>query len=729
MGNAVNAVDLSIPLSTFLATPVGNGTWADVLRAAKQDPPGQLADALDIAEHPGELLFNAYDDLLARAYQALHRVHKTWEAADATARDALGSTNGLRVDDTCFVIETGDFWRCVSVDSPSASTWAPLTTVAGLVDLREFGAVGQGADDTAAWNAAILAAATRGAPLFVPPGTYNVRTDYQTGGSIRVVTNTRINMAPGAIVQAIPSSAGDHAIFYLRSAHNVVITGGHVRGDRGMHTDSDGVNAGHGFRISACSHVTIADMRIEDTWGDGIYVRNGLLGDGDESVLSTQVTISRVTTDNCRRTGLAAVGVDGMLVENCWFVGSNGANPFAGSNAEPNIDGYTRNIVYLRCHAYGNEGAGFQTSGVNVAYIDCEGYGNTTNGFRILNTSGGRARHVSLVRVDAHTNDDYGIVAEDAIGLSIFQSETHDNGVAGFRCRAMDHDSLPNLQLRGLVARNNATLGVIVEDAPRALLEGVVAEDNGEQGIYAINSPGIRWIGCTALANGGHNLQIDTGCDLFRVSAVHSEGAASSGLRVDSPNGSVTGSSFIGNGAQGNIINGARCLVLGNHYGTNGQLADNTYDHIEVLAGNCVVDYNIGLPIAALPDPRTRYGVRLGTDASSTFVGRGNRFAGTVVQTYSDASLTGGQILMAFLATVNLGSISAGAWGTAVSVAATGVRPGDAVTASPTDTFPTDQLIVDVRVTTANQIRVNAYNTTGSSVDPPPVSFRFLVSR
>lgn len=48
-----------------------------------------------------------------------------WIAADATARDAIGSSDGLKVSDFCDLLSNGSRYYCTSVDGADASTWAP----------------------------------------------------------------------------------------------------------------------------------------------------------------------------------------------------------------------------------------------------------------------------------------------------------------------------------------------------------------------------------------------------------------------------------------------------------------------------------------------------------------------------------------------------------------------------------------------------------------------------
>lgn len=139
MANPVTPINLTETLSTFLGKAVSDGTQADVVQTAKVDAPGLAAPATLIKNNPGELWANLQDDMFLLVYQALHLQHKVWSAADTVARDALGSDNGLAVDDLCYVVSAASMYRCTAVTGPATSTWAlvfgpPAETTVSFLD-------------------------------------------------------------------------------------------------------------------------------------------------------------------------------------------------------------------------------------------------------------------------------------------------------------------------------------------------------------------------------------------------------------------------------------------------------------------------------------------------------------------------------------------------------------------------------------------------------------------
>ena len=124
MANAVNIFgDFSQTLTALLATSVSDGDYGDVLTTLKIDKVGQVTPATQINEYAGQLWSNAADDYISASYQFHYRAPKWWSVADATERDALGTTVGLTVDDVAFQRDLNLFFAVVSVDGPAASTW------------------------------------------------------------------------------------------------------------------------------------------------------------------------------------------------------------------------------------------------------------------------------------------------------------------------------------------------------------------------------------------------------------------------------------------------------------------------------------------------------------------------------------------------------------------------------------------------------------------------------
>lgn len=88
MANTPSNIDFAVPLSTFLATAVSDGTWSDVVSTTKVDDASNPAPASQIRLYAGELWANLMDDLLIALY-SLNEGAKVYSqtTADATPVD------------------------------------------------------------------------------------------------------------------------------------------------------------------------------------------------------------------------------------------------------------------------------------------------------------------------------------------------------------------------------------------------------------------------------------------------------------------------------------------------------------------------------------------------------------------------------------------------------------------------------------------------------------------
>jgi len=121
MSNGISTpVDFTTSLSSFLATNVSNGTWADVMDALKVDD--VAAGATDITAVAGQLWANVVDDMFKATWDQFFMARKLWGFADATARDGAGSVDGVAVNDICNLDGTDELYYCTAVAAGS-STW------------------------------------------------------------------------------------------------------------------------------------------------------------------------------------------------------------------------------------------------------------------------------------------------------------------------------------------------------------------------------------------------------------------------------------------------------------------------------------------------------------------------------------------------------------------------------------------------------------------------------
>ncbi len=260
-----------------------------------------------------------------------------------------------------------------------------------IVSVKDFGAVGDGAtDDTTAIQTAITSAT--GKQLYFPEGTYML------SDSLLGVSDSHFVFEAGTTLQFIVGSSvttGD-AILYFDTCTNVKLIGNGARlvGER----KGTGINdIVQGISLLGCTDVLVENFRIYDCAGDGVLVQ----GAADNTpIYSERITIRDVLASNCMRNGFAVTScIDGLL-ENCIAYNTNGKDPKAGFDIEPE-GGSTRmqNVRLVNCVGTDNEAFDYSlvlggnttpvTNSVGVELLNCVARDSrtytTTIGFAVLN--------------------------------------------------------------------------------------------------------------------------------------------------------------------------------------------------------------------------------------------------------------------------------------------------------------------------------------------------------
>lgn len=110
------------------------------------------------------------------------------------------------------------------------------------------------------------------------------------------------------------------------------------------------------LKILGCSNVRVEGLTLRDSGGDGVYVGRG-------GTPCRDITLRDLVVDNNRRQGMSVITVEGLVIEGCSFLNTNGTAPQSGIDFEPNApDDKLTDIVLRDCWFAGN-----MTSGVLLA--------------------------------------------------------------------------------------------------------------------------------------------------------------------------------------------------------------------------------------------------------------------------------------------------------------------------------------------------------------------------
>jgi hypothetical protein len=180
-------------------------------------------------------------------------------------------------------------------------------------------------------------------------------------------SNTEIIFEDGAEILAKEGSfLGQYdALLSFIAATNVTIrglgTGGTLRMRREDYRKPPYKRAEwrHTLNLLSCVNVTVSNMTMRESGGDGVYVGNA---DGNPVYGPCRnVTIKDCTMDANLRQGISVITVDGLLMERCVMSNTAGALPMAGIDFEPNkADEPVRNAVLRDCRTFGNRGSGYE---------------------------------------------------------------------------------------------------------------------------------------------------------------------------------------------------------------------------------------------------------------------------------------------------------------------------------------------------------------------------------
>lgn len=208
----------------------------------------------------------------------------------------------------------------------------------------------------------------------------------------------------------------------------------------------------HGLAFYGCQNVLVQDLAIGHTGGDGIY-----LGAGSNHLPNRQVTIRRVDCTANHRQGISVISAEDLLIEDCRLRLTDGTDPKAGIDFEPNHPADSLvNCVMRRCTAEFNAGTAYQicpqflnsnSKPISIHLDQCVSRGNHQHAIHFC--SAPKDPPVGSLRIT-------GLLAENdgMAGLSV-QFNPHD-GVrvevedSAFRDCAREDSFFPPLYVQGL---------------------------------------------------------------------------------------------------------------------------------------------------------------------------------------------------------------------------------------------------------------------------------------
>ena len=115
----------------------------------------------------------------------------------------------------------------------------------------------------------------------------------------------------------------------------------------------------HALNILSCINVTVENMSMCESGGDGIYISRAYGKSPDNPC--RDITLRDCVMDKNLRQGISVISVDGLLMEGCTMSNTGGALPMAGIDFEPNKPNeVVRNVLMRNCKTVNNQGSGYE---------------------------------------------------------------------------------------------------------------------------------------------------------------------------------------------------------------------------------------------------------------------------------------------------------------------------------------------------------------------------------
>lgn len=319
------------------------------------------------------------------------------------------------------------------------------TRGATVLDVRNFGAIGDGVhDDTAAIQAAINALPTDGGTVYVPGGTYMI----DAVRNLRLRSQMHLQLAADAKLVAIPNAADRYYVLNVYKVSDVEISGGQILGERDQHLGTTG-EWGHAIMVRGSKRITVRDMRLSRCWGDGLSIGGAAATTG--TIPSEDVAVTNIVSTGNRRQAVTIGRSRGVKIYDSELSYTGGIKPSCGIDIEPDPD------------------ASASTSGVRVE--NCWIHHNAGNGIQVYKT----VLNVVIKACTIEYNEGYGVLLLNADSGYVVSNKFLHNRLYGVSARSATH----GYQISSNTFRNNKTLYYGVKESTGPLTSIVGTGSSG----------------------------------------------------------------------------------------------------------------------------------------------------------------------------------------------------------------------------------------------------------
>src|SRR5690606_16863876 len=176
---------------------------------------------------------------------------------------------------------------------------------------------------------------------------------------LKVKSNSTLEFQENSLLILKASSKDAYNIIEIHKVENVKILNPKIIGDRETHTGKGGEH-GMGIAIRASRNIIIRNARIEDCWGDGIYLGR-VINNYDKLGMFTppeNIRIEGAYLIKNRRNAISITAGKNVFIKDIQAINTKGTPPMAGIDIEPNankdyLEGIILEDIFTKNNRYG----------------------------------------------------------------------------------------------------------------------------------------------------------------------------------------------------------------------------------------------------------------------------------------------------------------------------------------------------------------------------------------
>lgn len=156
----------------------------------------------------------------------------------------------------------------------------------------------------------------------IEKGEYKVDVSREGGYELLIGDNTECII--DGTISLVPNAWQGCRVVYVKGKNVVLRGSGKLVGDKFTHKGTKG-EWGMGIYVSASDNVTVTGLKVENCWGDCIYIGND----------SKNIIVSDCYFNHGRRQGVSVSSSSHVVVRNCYIENIGGTTPEYGLDVEP----------------------------------------------------------------------------------------------------------------------------------------------------------------------------------------------------------------------------------------------------------------------------------------------------------------------------------------------------------------------------------------------------------